>query len=404
MAWNKPGNGNSGNRDPLGSGSGPRQGPPDLDEIVRNIQNRLRGLFGGGKGGGGGKVNIGKAGGIGVGVIIAIVAGLWLLSGFYVVKQAERGVVLRFGKLQEVTEAGLHWRLPFPVDSVEKVDVQNVFQMEVGYRSDARTGRVSQVPKEALMLTEDENIVDIEFAVQYRISNAADYLFNVKDPEITIGQATESAIREIVGKSTLDFVITEGRADVANRTQAVLQKILDRYNTGIFITTAKMQKAQPPEQVKAAFDDAVKAREDEQRFKNEAQAYANDILPRARGKAARLVQEGEGYKVSVIARAEGDARRFTQIATEFAKAPEVTRERLYLETMEEVLSNSTKVFIDQKGGNNILYLPLDKIVTQGARVAPESGSQAGAAVETGGAQPDIDRGRTRTDLRRRGGQ
>lgn len=404
MAWNKPGNGNSGNRDPWGSGSGPRQGPPDLDEIVRNIQNRLRGLFGGGKGGGGGKVNIGKAGGIGVGVIIAIVAGLWLLSGFYVVKQAERGVVLRFGKLQEVTEAGLHWRLPFPVDSVEKVDVQNVFQMEVGYRSDARTGRVSQVPKEALMLTEDENIVDIEFAVQYRISNAADYLFNVKDPEITIGQATESAIREIVGKSTLDFVITEGRADVANRTQAVLQKILDRYNTGIFITTAKMQKAQPPEQVKAAFDDAVKAREDEQRFKNEAQAYANDILPRARGKAARLVQEGEGYKVSVIARAEGDARRFTQIATEFAKAPEVTRERLYLETMEEVLSNSTKVFIDQKGGNNILYLPLDKIVTQGARVAPESGSQAGAAVETGGAQPDIDRGRTRTDLRRRGGQ
>jgi membrane protease subunit HflK len=404
MAWNKPGNGNSGNRDPWGSGSGPRQGPPDLDEIVRNIQNRLRGLFGGGKGGGGGKVGIGKAGGIGVGVIIAIVAGLWLLSGFYVVKQAERGVVLRFGKLQEVTEAGLHWRLPFPVDSVEKVDVQNVFQMEVGYRSDARTGRVSQVPKEALMLTEDENIVDIEFAVQYRISNAADYLFNVKDPETTIGQATESAIREIVGKSTLDFVITEGRADVANNTQIVLQKILDRYKTGIFITTAKMQKAQPPEQVKAAFDDAVKAREDEQRFKNEAQAYANDILPRARGKAARLVQEGEGYKVSVIARAEGDARRFTQIATEFAKAPEVTRERLYLETMEDVLSNSTKVFIDQKGGNNILYLPLDKIVTQGARAGPESGSQGGTAVETGGAQPDIDRGRTRTDLRRRGGQ
>lgn len=403
MAWNKPGNGNSGNRDPWGSGSGPRQGPPDLDEIVRNIQNRLRGLFGGGKGGGG-KVGIGKAGGIGVGVIIAIVIGLWLLSGFYVVKQAERGVILRFGKLQEVTEAGLHWRLPFPVDSVEKVDVQNVFQMEVGYRSDARTGRVSQVPKEALMLTEDENIVDIEFAVQYRISNAADYLFNVKDPEITIGQATESAIREIVGKSTLDFVITEGRADVANNTQAVLQKILDRYKTGIFITTAKMQKAQPPEQVKAAFDDAVKAREDEQRFKNEAQAYANDILPRARGKAARLVQEGEGYKVSVIARAEGDARRFTQIATEFAKAPEVTRERLYLETMEDVLSNSTKVFIDQKGGNNILYLPLDKIVTQGARAGPESGSQGGTAVETGGAQPDIDRGRTRTDLRRRGGQ
>ncbi len=408
MAWNKPGNGNSGNRDPWGSGGsgrGPQQGPPDLDAIVRNIQNRLRGLFGGGKGGGGGaKVSMGKAGGIGIGVIIVIVIGLWLLSGFYVVKQAERGVILRFGKLQDVTEAGLGWRLPFPIDSVEKVDVQKVFQMEVGYRSNERTGRVSRLPKEALMLTEDENIVDIEFAVQYRISNAADYLFNVKNPEITIGQATESAIREIVGKSTLDFVITEGRSDVANKTQVVLQKILDRYKTGIFITTAKMQKAQPPEQVKAAFDDAVKAREDEQRFKNEAQAYSNDILPRARGKAARLVQEGEGYKASVIARAEGDARRFTQIAAEFAKAPEVTRERLYLETMEEVLSNSTKVFVDQKGGNNILYLPLDKIIAQGARAGLEREGQAGTAAETGGAQPDFGRGRTRSDLRTRGVQ
>jgi membrane protease subunit HflK len=191
---------------------------------------------------------------------------------------------------------------------------------------------------------------------------------------------------------------------VANKTQAVLQKILDRYKTGIFITTAKMQKAQPPEQVKAAFDDAVKAREDEQRFKNEAQAYSNDILPRARGKAARLVQEGEGYKAGVIARAEGDARRFTAIATEFAKAPEVTRERLYLETMEGVLSNSTKVFIDQKGGNNILYLPLDKIIAQGARAGLESASQAGTSAETGGAQPDVGRGRARTDSRRRGGQ
>jgi membrane protease subunit HflK len=406
MAWNKPGNGNSGNKDPWGPKRGGQQGPPDLDEIVRNVQNKLSGLFGGGKGGGGRGRGIGsfKAGGIGFGVIVTVVAALWLLSGFYIVKQAERGVILRFGKLQDVTEAGLHWRFPFPIDSVEKVDVQNVFQMEVGYRSNERTGRVSHVPQEALMLTEDENIVDIEFAVQYRIANAADYLFNVKDPEITIGQATESAIREIVGKSSLDFVITEGRADVANNTQVVLQKILDRYNTGIFITTAKMQKAQPPEQVKAAFDDAVKAREDEQRFKNEAQAYSNDILPRARGKAARLVQEGEGYKASVIARADGDARRFTQIATEFAKAPEVTRERLYLETMEGVLSNSTKVFIDQKGGNNILYLPLDKIVGQGARSGLERGSQASTEAETGGAQPGFDRSRARPDSRTRGVQ
>ena len=400
MAWNKPGNGNSGNKDPWGPKRGGQPGPPDLDDIVRNLQNKLGGLFGGGKGGSGRGRGIGsfKAGGIGLGVILAIVAALWLLSGFYIVKQAERGVVLRFGKLQDVTEAGLHWRLPFPIDSVEKVDVQNVFQMEVGYRSNERTGRVSHVPQEALMLTEDENIVDIEFAVQYRIANAADYLFNVKDPEITIGQATESAIREVVGKSTLDHVITEGRADVANKTQVVLQKILDRYNTGIFITTVKMQKAQPPEQVKAAFDDAVKAREDEQRFKNEAQAYSNDILPRVRGKAARLVQEGEGYKASVTARAEGDARRFTQIAREYVKAPEVTRERLYLETMEQVLSNTTKVLIDQKGGNNILYLPLDRIVAQGSRPGPLESRQPATEPKT--SQQD----RGRNNQRRRGAQ
>jgi membrane protease subunit HflK len=258
------------------------------------------------------------------------------------------------------------------------------------------------VPKEALMLTEDENIVDIEFAVQYQIKNAADYLFNVNDPEATIVQGTESAIREIVGKNTLDFVITEGRDDVAIRTQGLLQEILDRYKSGIAITTTKMQKAQPPEQVKAAFDDAVKAREDEQRFKNEAQAYANDILPRARGTAARLVQEGEGYKASVIARAGGDAQRFLQISREYAKAPEVTRERLYLEAMEYVLTNTTKVFVDQKGGNNILYLPLDQIIRQAGRGAPGESRPPSGEAETGGAQPGFERGRG--DLRARGRQ
>ena len=402
MAWNKPGNGNSGNKDPWGPKRGGQQGPPDLDDIVRNVQNKLSGLFGGGRGGGGrGRGVSFKAGGIGLGMILAIVAALWLLSGFYVVKQAERGVVLRFGKLQQVTEAGLRWHLPFPIESVEKVDVQNVFQQEVGYRSNERTGRASHVPAEALMLTEDENIVDIEFAVQYQISDAANYLFNVKDPEETIAQVTESAIREVVGKNTLDHVITEGRVDVATKTQALLQEILERYNTGIVVTTVKMQKAQPPEQVKAAFDDAVKAREDEQRFKNEAQAYSNDILPRARGNAARVVQEGEGYKASVTARAEGDAQRFSQIAREYEKAPAITRERLYLETMEQVLSNTTKVFIDQKGGNNILYLPLDKIVSQGGSGLRDSGQSSAGADSGVGSQP-FGRGRTRNDLRTRG--
>ena len=402
MAWNKPGNGNSGNKDPWGPKRGGQQGPPDLDDIVRNVQNKLSGLFGGGRGGGGrGRGVSFKAGGIGLGMILAIVAALWLLSGFYVVKQAERGVVLQFGKLQQVTEAGLRWHLPFPIESVEKVDVQNVFQQEIGYRSNERTGRASHVPAEALMLTEDENIVDIEFAVQYQISDAANYLFNVKDPEETIAQVTESAIREVVGKNTLDHVITEGRVDVATKTQGLLQEILERYNTGIVVTTVKMQKAQPPEQVKAAFDDAVKAREDEQRFKNEAQAYSNDILPRARGNAARVVQEGEGYKASVTARAEGDAQRFSQIAREYEKAPAITRERLYLETMEQVLSNTTKVFIDQKGGNNILYLPLDKIVSQGGSGLRDSGQSSAGADSGVGSQP-FGRGRTRNDLRTRG--
>jgi len=386
------------NKDPRGGPKrGGQQGPPDLDEIVRNIQNKFSRLFGGGKGGGPG-LGLGRLGGIGLGGIVIVVIGLWLFSGFYIVKQAENGVVLQFGKLHEVTTPGLNWHKPFPIERVNKINVQNVFSMEVGYRTNERTGRVSHVPREALMLTEDENIVDIEFAVQYRISDAAAYWFNVEQPEVTIAQATESAIREIVGKSTLDYVITDGRVDVANRTQQLLQNILDRYETGILITTAKMQKAQPPEQVKAAFDDAVKAREDEQRFKNEAEAYANDILPRARGKAARLVQEGEGYKASVIARADGDARRFTQIAREYAKAPDITRERLYLETMEAVLSNSTKVFIDQKGGNNILYLPLDKIIGQGGRSAYDEG-QRPAGAETGGAQ-DVGRSRGRTDRTR----
>ncbi len=405
MAWNKPGNGNSGNKDPWGSRGGGHQGPPDLDEIVRNIQARLSGLFGGGRGGGrGGRVGGLRAGGIGFGAVLVAALVLWGISGFYIVQQAERGVVLRFGKLQEVTQAGLRWHLPYPVETVKKVNVQNVFAIEIGYRSNERTGRVSRVPKEALMLTEDENIIDIEFAVQYQITNAADYLFNVNDPEATIVQVAESAIREIVGKNTMDFVITEGRDDVAIRTQGLLQEILDRYKSGITITTAKMQKAQPPEQVKAAFDDAVKAREDEQRLKNEAQAYANDILPRARGTAARLLQEGEAYKASVIARAGGDSERFLEIAREYAKAPEVTRERLYLETMEHVLTDTTKVFVDQKGGNNILYLPLDQILSQAAgggrpdvRPPMTEGGDAGTARSFG-------RARSRGEQRGRGGQ
>ncbi len=368
MAWNVPGgNGDKDkDRDPWSQRRRGASGSPDLDQIIRNLQRRLSGIFGGG--GGGGST-------FGIGLILLVAAGLWLLSGFYVIQQGERGVVLRFGKFSEATVAGLHWHLPYPVESVEKVNVDKVSTIEIGYRSDSRGGR-RKVPREALMISGDENIIDIEFAVQYRIKDASAYLFNVRDPENTIGQATESAVREIVGQSTLDFALTEGRVSVSRDARKLLQEILDRYNTGIFIVTVETQKAQPPDEVKPAFDDAVKAREDEQRLKNEAEAYANDVVPRARGAAARLLQEAEAYKASVIARADGDARRFNQIYTEYAKAPAITRERLYIEAIEQVLSATTKVFIDQKSGNNLLYLPIDRLVgresTEGPAPPPSS--------------------------------
>ena len=397
MAWNEPGK--SGDKNPWGQRRRPDGGGPDLDRIVKNIQQKFAGLFGGGSGGSGGGM---RASGIGLGLIVAVALFIWLVTGFYVVNQGERGVVLRFGKKAEITDAGLRWHLPFPIEKVEKVNVEKVSTIEIGYRSNRSGGGKSKVPKEALMLTEDENIIDIEFAVQYKIKDAGEYLFNLRDPETTIAQATESAVREVVGKSTLDFALTEGRDQVARSARELLQQIMDKYKIGVHIVTVETQKAQPPEEVKSAFDDAVKAREDEQRLKNEAEAYANDVIPRARGAAARVTQEAEGYKASVIARADGDARRFSQIATEYVKAPAVTRERLYLETMEQVLSSTTKIFIDQKAGNNLIYLPLDKLVPMGesahapsATPPAESGMTPSPEVKSGASS------RTRSDLRRR---
>lgn len=353
MAWNEPGG--SGGKDPWGQRRR-EQGPPDLDQILNNIRKKLAGLFGGGRGGGGG-AHINR---FGLGLIIAVAVGLWLLSGLYIVNQGERGVELRFGRKNVITGPGLHWHWPFPIERVEKVNVDQVSTLWIGRRSDKPIGAVGA--DSGYMLTEDENIVVVEFSVQYKIKDANDYLFNVRHPVATIVQAMESATREIVGKSQLDFIMTEGQLEVADKTRALLQEILDRYKTGIQIVAVQLQKASPPEDVKAAFDDAVKAREDEQRLKNEAEAYANDIIPRARGAAARLLQEAQGYKASVIARAEGDARRFTSIVVEYAKAPVVTRDRMYIETMEQVLSSTTKIFVDQKAGNNVLYLPLDRLV------------------------------------------
>jgi membrane protease subunit HflK len=397
VAWNEPGK--PGDKDPWGQRRKSGAGGPDIDRIVKDIQQKFAGLFGGLFGGGGGGGGSARASGFGFGLILVAALVIWLATGFYIVNQGERGVVLRFGKETEITDAGLRWHLPFPLEKVEKVNVEKVSTIEIGYRSNPRTGGKSKVPKEALMLTEDENIIDIEFAVQYKIKDAAEYLFNVRDPETTIAQATESAVREVVGKSTLDFALTEGRDQVSRSSRELLQQILDRYNTGVHIVTVETQKAQPPDEVKPAFDDAVKAREDEQRLINEAEAYANDVIPRARGGAARLIQEAEGYKSSVIARADGDARRFSQIANEYVKAPAVTRERLYLETMEQVLSSTTTIFIDQKAGNNLIYLPLDKLVPMGEAagaapfVPPLTEADATARGTTG---------RGRADLRSRG--
>jgi membrane protease subunit HflK len=350
MAWNDPdwGKKNSG-------------GPPDLDELWRRFNQKLNTLFGG-KGGSGGPTGGSPMSGgkmaAGLGLIPVLVILIWLGSGFYIVNAGERGVVLRFGKFVETTQPGPRWHFPYPIEAAEVVNMQQVRTVEVGYRANVK----SKILKESLMLTDDENIIDIQFAVQYILKSPEDYLFNNRHPDEAVHQAAETAIREIVGKSKMDFVLYEGRAEIATRAAKLMQEILDRYKTGISISKVTMQNAQPPEQVQAAFDDAVKAGQDKERAKNEGQAYANDVIPRARGAASRLLEESLGYKQRVIANAEGDASRFKQILVEYTKAPKVTRDRMYLDTVQQMMSNSSKVLVDQKGGNSLLYLPLDKLI------------------------------------------
>jgi len=346
-----------------GGGGGGNQGPPDLDELMRNFNRKLGSLFGR-KGGGNGNGDrpggpaLSQFGG-GAGILLILILLVWLASGFYIVDASQRGLVLRFGKFVEETQPGPRWHLPYPIEGAEVVNVSQVRTVEIGYRNNVK----SKVPKESLMLTDDENIIDIQFAVQYVLKDPRDYLFNNRFPDESVLQAAETAIREIVGKSPMDFVLYEGRATVTDRAQKLMQEILDRYRTGINISKVTMQNAQPPEQVQGSFDDAVKAGQDLERQKNEGQAYANDVIPKARGTASRLLQEAEGYRQRVIERSEGDASRFRLVVTEYAKAPGVTRDRLYLEAIQEIMSNTSKVLIDQKGGgNNLLYLPLDKIM------------------------------------------
>ncbi len=407
MAWNEPG---GGNRDPW-SGGGRDQGPPDLDEVVRKLSDKFSALLGGRRGGGssGGGGAAGSGGGgagfAGIGLIVGVIAVIgWLIASIYIVNEGERGVVLRFGRYLETTMPGPHLRL-FPIDRVEIVNLEQRRFREIGYRSGASGARqpaVRTVPKEALMLTQDENIVDVRLAVQYQISDPRAYLFNVFDPENVLVHVVESAVRETIGKSTMDFVLTEGRSNIVADIKILAQRILDNYGpeepakaaaagkdggpvpgkgAGLQIVTVVLQDAQPPEEVQDAFADAIKAREDEQRLKNEAEAYANEVIPRARGQAARRLQEASAYKEQAIAEAQGEASRFEQLLTAYEKAPEVTRERLYLETLETVLSRSSKVLVDVKGTNNLLYLPLDRLLKSGEAVDASGARPGGAAAE-----------------------
>lgn len=356
-----------------GKRSGGNQGPPDLEELWRNFNRKLDGLFGrkgGGNGGGAGPSGPGTRGiGGGAGLLLGLIVAVWLASGFYIVNEGQRGVVLRFGKYLETTMPGPRWHLPYPMETAENVNLAQVRTVEIGYRNNVK----SKVLKESLMLTDDENIIDVQFAVQYVLKSPNDYLFNSRAPDEAVLQAAESSIREVVGKSSMDFVLYEGRADVAAQAQKLAQKVLDRYGTGINISKVTMQNAQPPEQVQAAFDDAVKAGQDRERQKNEGQSYANDVIPKARGMASRLASEAEGYKQRVIEQSEGDASRFKQIVAEYSKAPQVTRDRLYIDAMQQIMTSTSKVLIDQKSGSNLLYLPLDKIMQMGsAAPAPEA--------------------------------
>lgn len=359
MSWNEPG---GDKKDPW-SGREDEKSPPDLDEAIRSLQEKLGGIFGGGRRGGGGK---GSSGGsiAGLGYLAVAALVLWGLSGLYIVDEGSQGVVTRFGKYIATTQPGLNWHLPFPIEQVDVINVKQQRFIELGYRSGGSQRTLGSVPKEALMLTKDENIVDIRLAVQYLIKDAKDYAFNVYNPDATLKQVTESVERGVIGASNMDFVLTEGRSEIVSEIKQEIQQVMDSYHSGILVTSVNLQDAQPPEQVQGAFEDAIKAREDKQRLINEAEAYSNDIIPKARGAASRKLQEAEGYKARVIARAEGESARFTKLLVEYKKAPDVTRKRLYIEAMEAMLTKANTVMLDVKGGNNLLYLPLDKIVRQ----------------------------------------
>lgn len=348
MAWNEPG----GSKDPWGKNNGRKNGQvPDIEELLNSLQKKISSIFGGGSG---------KSSGDGAafGMILVVIAGLWAASGFYTVDDAERGVVLRLGAYTETTMPGLHWHLPWPIESVEKVNVSEIAKFSY----------------QTLMLTRDENIVTIDLTVQYRRTEPTEFLFEVRQPEVTLEDVTESAIREVVGTNAMDFVLGEGRAEIAKQTKELVQHSLDAYGAGMEITSVNLQDANFPNPVQPAVRDAIKAREDRERLELEAQAYANDVVPRARGEAARRLEAAEAYRQEVIANAEGQTARFTQLLAEYKKAPGVTRERLFLETMEEVLGKAPKVLVSTGSGGNLMMLPLDELLKNIAQSGSSSES------------------------------
>lgn len=379
MAWNEPGGGNK-DRDPWKSSRSDKV--PNLDEALGRLSKKMGGAFGQG----------GGPSAAGLGGLVALAIGLWLASGIYIVSDGQRGVVMQFGKFVGTSLPGPHWHMPYPVQTVETVDVDQ-------YR-----GKQLKMP----VLTEDENIVEVEVASQYNVKDPAQYLFNVRDPDGTLQDVMQSAIREVIGTRDMDRVLTEGRTEIAAGVKSRMQEMLDAYQTGLDVKSVNLQDVQPPEAVQGAFADAIKAREDEQRFVNEAEAYRNEVVPRARGAATQIVEEARGYRTRVVKAAEGEASRFNDMLTEYRKAPEVTRERLYIETMERVLAQSGKVLMDTpEGSNNVVYLPLDRMARDGARAAPAEATPSpvtvpGTPVAPRNVAPATrDPNRARTDLRTR---
>ena len=377
-------------------GQGPNQGPPDLDELWRDFNRKLNGLFGGKKAGGFGRNNNGgsggsgggfqpdmKSAGIGAGLIAGVAVLIWLGTGFFIVQEGQQAVITQFGKYNSTVGAGFNWRLPYPIQRHELVVVTQIRSVDIGRDTVIKATGL----RESAMLTQDENIVEIKFAVQYRLNDARAYLFESKDPASAVVQAAETAVREVVGQMKMDSALSEERDQIAPRVRKLMQTILDRYKVGVEIVGINLQQSgvRPPEQVQAAFDDVLKAGQERERSKNEAQAYANNVIPRAVGSASRLKEESDAYKAQVVAQAEGDAQRFRSVLTEYQKAPQVTRDRMYIDTMQQIYSNVTKVLVESRQGSNLLYLPLDKIMQMTGQGTPSTpaDTSAGAGATSG---------------------